>query len=188
MARCCFNFHMKKIHHFHCQTFFHKGKAVLTELVHLCKGQMSWETQITTAWNCISQFSPKTNWLRLHSVLVQLDRLRLSGNRKSMLWDCKAALVFLGGFISCMYSLQSSDLRRLGGWQGEEYSPAIRSSHLLVYWLWKKVRGLSEMFLVSVMTMMSLEVPWKRQLAGEMEHLEFRVNFCSAVFFPNFYL
>lgn len=51
---------MKKDHHFYCHTFSHKGKV---EPVRLCQGWTSWETLITTAWNCASQIFSKTNWL-----------------------------------------------------------------------------------------------------------------------------
>lgn len=54
---------MKKVHHFHCHTFFHKGKVVWIEPVRFGQGWTSWETLITTPWNHASQIFSKTNGL-----------------------------------------------------------------------------------------------------------------------------
>lgn len=157
MTWCCFNFPNEKSPSFPLSRIFPQRESGVDRAGALWPGgeraERPWSPLPETT---LHRFSLRPTGLGFCLVLVPLDRLKLSGNRRPLHWDWRASLIFLRGFFPYMCSWQSSDFRRFREWRENRAEMVVRPSHLLVYRLWRKDQGLPEMFLVSALTRMSL--------------------------------
>lgn len=174
---------MKKVHHFHCHAFFHKGKVVWIEPVCFGQGWTSWETLITTPWNHASQIFSKINGLGVLFGLGAVGQTQTLREPKAPAWGLKSLSDIPERILSLHVQLTVlwlQKIRRVKGEQGRDGCQAFPT-----YWS----TGCGERTKVFQRRFWCLQWPWcpcrflGRELDGGKEHWSSEFISCSLLVF-----